>query len=332
MGLSNLKYSAKPIQRKYASDFEWGNTTAQLSIRRDNAMNLELIILEGPQAGLHVPVGPVTVTFGRSPEASVSFPEDIFMSGTHLKVHAAPGGAMLADQHSTNGSFLNGRRITEAIARPGDVVKIGSLTMQVATEVVSFGRPVPPPVQPPKVPIAAVPVATPSPTQKEPVLSVLRMTETPLFCLLDIAAAEMIPSLLALAQERMELLHKDDSAGGLAPCLLQLSPDSALLGVLVENGWGYGWASYFTSEASFEDSLKHFRKLFTVQLDEGKEVYFRFYNPRVLREFFSNAVSQDIATVFGPVTEWLIEGESKSELLKIRNASDGLQTVIVPVS
>src|SRR3978361_311537 len=134
-------------------------------------MNLELIIVEGPQVGLHVAVGPATVTFGRSAVACVSFPEDFCMSGKHLNVHVAPGGVMLSDQSSTNGSFLNGRRITEAIASPGDLVKIGSLTMRVAIEVVSSGKAVLPP---PKTPVALEPVTWPPIPQREPILKVLR--------------------------------------------------------------------------------------------------------------------------------------------------------------
>ena len=96
-------------------------------------MTHELIILEGPQAGRRVPVGGTAMTFGRSPAAAQSFPEDNYMSSLHMTAQSGPGGVVLSDLRSTNGTFVNGERITQVVAGAGAVVKIGSLTLQVVS-------------------------------------------------------------------------------------------------------------------------------------------------------------------------------------------------------
>jgi hypothetical protein len=302
-------------------------------------MKLELVLLDGPQAGRRLPLGSGPVSFGRSAEAMVSFPQDSFLSGMHLTVEAVAEGVQLVDPRSTNGTFLNGERVSRAIAAVGDVIKIGSLTMQVAEARAAGSGPVfsspPAPVAPKAI---EPPVSTTAPLNNklEGVLDVLRLVQTPLFCLLDAAADEMIPSFLALVQEQvpMQCLYDGRSAVTLsrwAPYLVQLSPTAPLLRVILEKGWGKGWASYFTSTAPFEELRKHFRKFLMVQLEEGKEVYFRFYDPRVLRDFLPTANGGELAMFFGPVTEWMIEAEDSSHLLRLRNTASGLTSSLVKV-
>jgi hypothetical protein len=94
-------------------------------------VSFELVIIEGPQIGRRFPVGNVPMTFGRSPAAQLSFPQDNFISGNHLTVQSDGRSVLLTDLRSTNGTFLNGQRIGQAIANIGDTIKIGSMTLQV---------------------------------------------------------------------------------------------------------------------------------------------------------------------------------------------------------
>jgi hypothetical protein len=315
-------------------------------------MHLELIIIGGPQTGRRIPLeGRTPVTFGRSLGATIPFHEDRFMSGMHLTVLYALSCVILIDLRSSNGTFLNGERLTQAMAVPGDVIKIGQLTMQLAVA----KPPVKQAEQPPQETVAqtnvgvlpetimmpeviapvAEPIAEPVVEQHHAVLEVLRRTELPLFCLLDVCAHDSIPSLLNTARDLRESLYDGDAENILAqwaPYIVMLNSDSELLRVLVGKGWGQGWASFFTSDASFDELSKHFRKFFMVQLEGGKEVYFRFYNPGVLREFLPAANSEELAVFFGPVEEWLIEAKSSIALLRISNPSDGLRTMIIPVT
>jgi hypothetical protein len=302
-------------------------------------MNLELVIVEGPQAGRRVSLGSAPVTFGRSPEATISFPQDSFMSGMHLSVQAVAEGVQLTDPRSTNGTFLNGQRVNQAVAGVGDLIRIGSSTMQVSEERAAGSGPV---FSSPPMPVTLKSIDPPASRTAplsdnlEGVLDVLRLVQTPLFCLLDAAADEMIPSFLALVQEQMpvQCLYDGRSAATLArwaQYLIQLPPTAPLLRVLLEKGWGKGWASYFTSTAPFEELRKHFRKFLMVQIEQGQEVYFRFYDPRVLRSFLPTANGEELVTFFGPVKEWVIEAEDSDHLLRLRNTAAGLTSNLVKV-
>ncbi len=70
------------------------------------------------------------------------------MSGMHLSVQYALSCVIVLDLRSSNGTFLNGQRITQAMAVPGDVIKIGTLTMQVVIGKAPAPAPPPEPVEP----------------------------------------------------------------------------------------------------------------------------------------------------------------------------------------
>jgi Domain of unknown function (DUF4123)/FHA domain len=327
-------------------------------------MHLELVIVDGPQAGRRVSLGRNPVTFGRSSAAVISFPQDSYMSGMHLSVQYALCCIIVLDLRSSNGTLLNGQRITQAMAVPGDVIKIGTMTMRLAIATAPPPEPVEPVVSPEtptilttlEMPAVAEPmldvveepvieaiaeqattmfVAEPVEKVHQSVLTWLLDTKLQLFCLLDPEAHESIPSLPAFASEPKESLYDGDADSMLAkfaPYVVQLGPDSELLHALVENGWGQGWACFFTSEASLEELTRHFRKFFMVQLEGGKEVYFRFYDPRVLRGFLPAGSAEELTAFFGPVVEWLLEAKNSAMMLKITNGSDGLHTRTLPLA
>ena len=237
-------------------------------------MHLELVIVDGPQAGRRVPLGRAPVTFGRSSGAVVSFPLDSFMSGMHLSVQYALSCVIVIDLRSSNGTFLNGQRINQAMAVPGDVIRIGNLTMRLAVgtapapeaaeptdlsepivvaptlEMPAVTEPMIEAIAEPAVEAIAAPVPAPVEKVHQSVLNLLCETALPLFCLVDPGTHEMIPTLLGAAPEPKESLYDgaaDNVLSKFAPYVVQLGPDSALLHALVENGWGRGWVCFFTS-------------------------------------------------------------------------------------
>ncbi len=176
-----------------------------------------------------------------------------------------------------------------------------------------------------------------SPTAPDAVLSILRDAGQPVFCLVDAAVDPMIYSLLTVGAEKhpTQSLYEGDSAVTLAPWapyLLSVTPESPLLRVLLEKGWGKAWASYFLSPAPFAQLRHHFRRFLMVQIEQGQQVYFRFYDPRVLRDFLPTATAAELAMFFGPVTEWLLEATDSNTLLRMRSVPGGLATTPVPVA
>ena len=70
------------------------------------------------------------VVIGRAPECVVSL-DDEFASNQHAKIYQAEGRFYVEDLGSTNGTYVNGRRVhypTEL--RAGDRVKIGRTVME----------------------------------------------------------------------------------------------------------------------------------------------------------------------------------------------------------
>ena len=60
---------------------------------------------------------------------------------------------------------------------------------------------------------------------------------------------------------------------------------------------------------------KHFRKFLIVQAEDGMELYFRFYDPRVLRIFLPTCTRNQLIEFFGPVQKHIMEDEDPSYAL-----------------
>ena len=72
-----------------------------------------------------------SVVLGRSPEADIPI-SDPYASDFHLRMTSKDGRIVLNDLGSTNGTYVNGRRITTPtdLAR-GDAVQVGKTVMEV---------------------------------------------------------------------------------------------------------------------------------------------------------------------------------------------------------
>jgi FHA domain len=67
------------------------------------------------------------VRIGRSAGCAISIPDDTFVSSTHARLYEYDGCTWLEDLNSTNGSYLNGARLTAPQPlMKGDRLQIGS--------------------------------------------------------------------------------------------------------------------------------------------------------------------------------------------------------------
>jgi pSer/pThr/pTyr-binding forkhead associated (FHA) protein len=70
-------------------------------------------------------------TIGRAPQAD--FVVDVAMvSRIHCRLTAGPRGLEVEDLDSTNGTYVNGRRIRTAALVPGDRLRLGRLELVVS--------------------------------------------------------------------------------------------------------------------------------------------------------------------------------------------------------
>ena len=51
--------------------------------------------------------------------------------------------------------------------------------------------------------------------------------------------------------------------------------------------------------------------------ESGHPMFFRFYDPRVLRTYLPTCTVAELRLIFGPVEAFLLEGEEDDELLEL---------------
>jgi len=84
--------------------------------------------LEDGDERVLLPLAAGTTHVGRSFAADVRL-EDQSVSRRHAILHHRPGGSRILDDRSANGTFVNGRRVTEAELSDGDVVVLGRVVL-----------------------------------------------------------------------------------------------------------------------------------------------------------------------------------------------------------
>jgi diguanylate cyclase (GGDEF)-like protein len=87
-----------------------------------------IIFLSGPLMGKMHLLEEGTIVLGRVAEVDLPI-NDLGISRKHCAIEFRGGKALLKDFGSTNGTFLNGKRVTEAELREGDKIQISSSTI-----------------------------------------------------------------------------------------------------------------------------------------------------------------------------------------------------------
>jgi pSer/pThr/pTyr-binding forkhead associated (FHA) protein len=373
-------------------------------------MRLILTVRTGPESGREIVIQPGgTARVGRRTPAEFVFPDDPGMSRLHFAVECTGGITRIQDLNSSNGTWVNGRRVSDAVLDDGDEITAGRVTFGVRVEPDQPSAPVPASFAA-AVPLATAPVpeaseaasipswfpipvdttapvpvapvesappqlappaaegvspstaAAPEPSLDERLLRVLREDFQPLYAILDGARSPQIYKLLAEAKQearqaweaqnpgaatvpayqppaagileggaQYESLYEGWSKAELtlfAPYLVSLPPQSKLLEKLVSNGWGKSWGVYLTCNLGFSELRHHLRHFLMVNMPDGKQVYFRFYDPRVLRVYLPTCTREEIYQFFGPVWRFATEDEKPGDLLEFVRQGAGMKANI----
>ena len=95
-------------------------------------MQVNLRVLAGPYKGRVFPFDQHdTFLIGRSNEAHLYLPDDRFFSRNHCLLEIDPPRCFLRDLGSTNGTFVNGKRVSQAFLRHGDQIQGGASVLMV---------------------------------------------------------------------------------------------------------------------------------------------------------------------------------------------------------
>ena len=71
------------------------------------------------------------LVLGRGDDCALSFPEDTFLSSVHTRVFPSGETVWVEDMNSTNGTFLNGQRLSESRqVRRGDRIQAGHTVVE----------------------------------------------------------------------------------------------------------------------------------------------------------------------------------------------------------
>jgi hypothetical protein len=279
-------------------------------------VRLILEIRSGPTAGRKIALEPGhSVTVGRTARADVVLADDTHMSGLHFVLVSDARGCVLRDLNSSNGTSVNGARVGSAPLRHGDTVVAGDTTflVHVLPEVV-------------EAPAAVTAVGPPDVTPQARLLAMLGKEYQPLYAILDAAVEPDVLKVLYESKAECQSLYEGPSGTQLAhfaPYLVRLPAESRLLEFLATKAWGRNWGVYLTCPAEIQELRNQLRRFLMVQLPNGEKVYFRFYDPRVMRIYLPTCSPDETKHFFGPIQYYLVEDDKPDKLLQFTNSGHG---------
>jgi len=125
------------------------------------------------------------------------------------------------------------------------------------------------------------------------------------------AAMELNPTFDSLYRGRSE-----ESLSEVAPYLFSFGFNTGFGNWYMEHGWGNAWGVLICSSYPMEELHKHFRKFLIVGTEDDHQLYFRFYDPRVLRVFLPTCDAAQLHEFFGPIEYFIMEDEDSSLAIK----------------
>lgn len=270
-------------------------------------------ICSGPPASAKAVLEPGhALRVGRTSRADFVVPHDEDMSGTHFELSWDGITCRLKDLGSAAGTLVSGGRVEEATLAHGDWIRAGKTDFSVYYE-----EHTPPPHGAGGEPHRARALAA---------LQAYAEKER-LYAVVDAARDPRVLTVLRESVEEYRSLFEGvfrELMTEAAPYLVQLPAKSRLLARLVAEGWGESWGVYLTSKRRPEELRKHLRKFLTVS-EEGspKPMYFRYYDPRVLRVFLPMATARQNSELYAAeIDRWIVEGQPSDSLL-VFTAKDG---------
>lgn len=260
---------------------------------------------DAPRRAVLAPGDPPT-KIGRSERAQIMIAHDPRMAGAHFTLAWDGAQCTLESLDHATGTLLNGAKVERAAVAHGDWIRAADTDFAVWIEGTSRAD-------------------TPAPTPRhEAVLRYLRECDGDLYAVLDSARAPRVLALLADAVDESQSLYEGldgDLLSRVAPYLVKLQPSSRLLDALVIEGWGKSWGIYLSATRPFREVRRHLRRFLLVEDPSGKEVYFRYYDPRVLTRFLPTCTTRQSEELFGDVRRFCAESRGGDSIQIYRPGS-----------
>jgi hypothetical protein len=136
----------------------------------------------------------------------------------------------------------------------------------------------------------------------------------PAFAILDGAQDEtLLGALHADGAPRWRCLFAGELApdmASVAPYLVELEHGSAFTRRLLGEGWGQNRGVFLASATPLPALWRHVRAQTRVYGPNLDPLFFRFYDPRVLRSYLPTCTARQLVEFFGPVGFYIAEDES----------------------
>lgn len=128
----------------------------------------KLQVLSGTMAGQSYELKVDKTTVGRVEDNSFPIAEPS-VSSHHCEIILSGVDVIVKDLNSTNGSFINGEKIEEAVLKPGQTLRLGQVELRL-----DDGTPLPPPSAAANKPAAAPPPASGAKPRQDQTIAVQR--------------------------------------------------------------------------------------------------------------------------------------------------------------
>lgn len=123
-----------------------------------------------------------------------------------------------------------------------------------------------------------------------------------------------------------------DQIKEISPLIFRFSANSKFCEWFYLNCWG-GFCGVLISAKTFSiyDLFGHFKNFLTIQTEDNEVLYFRFYDPRVLKIFLPTCDQNQLLEFFGPIESFICEGDTKEEAIRFWHQNGTLMQEVLTV-
>lgn len=134
-----------------------------------------------------------------------------------------------------------------------------------------------------------------------------------LYAIADASRGPMtIPTTLQAMTDNVACLYRGQALeefGDDTAWVVEIAPDESVLDWLMDNGFGKRWSIFLRSTHRLADVVRHLRKFTMIEDQEGTVHFFRFYDPRTLRQYLPVFTPEQSAAFFKGVDAFYCEND-----------------------
>lgn len=157
------------------------------------------------------------------------------------------------------------------------------------------------------------------------------------YAVLDGASVPKLPQALWKHEPEHVCLYRGELQPDLAataPYLVKLEALAPFAQWVLTQGWGNHWGIFALAPQAvpFRELRKHFRTFLMVNDPEGKSIYFRYYDPRVLLAYVPTCNAEDLKIIFGPLNAYCVESKDATTAVHYSLKDGLLRTQTIPLT